>query len=291
MIKLANKWKDYVVLATGESNKLERWGNTMLLRPDPQVIWGERTTLAKYNGLHAIYTRDISGGGKWDILRQFAQEWVIEYPLGKHQLKLIVKPMGFKHTGVFPEQAVNWDLMYNLISNRSQCADCVPRVLNLFGYTGAASVACAIAGGKVVHVDAAKNMVHTCRQNAQLNGISDIRYIVDDCNKFVEREIRRGNKYDCIIMDPPSYGRGPNNEPWKLTDNICGLVSNAAQLLSDNPIFFVINSYTTGLQPSVLQNLLNIYLPSGQVQAYELALPTQEDRIILPCGCSAIWTR
>ena len=291
MIKLADKWKDYTVVATGNGNKLENWAGVVLLRPDPQVVWKEPFALDEYKGLNAIYCRDNTGGGKWDVRLPFKEEWTISYKLsGIKVVKLLVRPMGFKHTGVFPEQAVNWDVMYKLISDRiSIDPNKRPSILNLFGYTGAASVACALAGAKTTHVDAAKNMVGICKQNAQLNGINDIRYIVDDCNKFVEREVKRGNKYDGIIMDPPSYGRGPNNEPWKLTENIFDFVQNTAKLLSQQPLFFLLNSYTTGLQPSVLQNILNINLPKGVCDACELAIPTLQRGVVLPCGCSGLW--
>jgi len=334
MIKLADKWKDYTILGTGGGSKLEDWDGVVLLRPDPQVIWGDVTPLMHHKGLNAVYYRDSTGGGLWDIKKPFKDEWTIKYNLaGKTMMSIVVKPMGFKHTGVFPEQAINWDTMYGLIKGRlsksgsdslkasdkqtstdsSKVSDNQagkdksirinkqssldssnsfdrPNILNLFGYTGVASVACAMAGAKVTHVDAAKNMVGICKQNAQANGISDIRYIVDDCNKFVEREINRGNKYDGILMDPPSYGRGPNNEPWKLTEHICDFVKNAAKLLSSDPLFVLLNSYTTGLQPSVLLNILNMNLPKGKSEAYELAIPTKQKGIILPCGCSGLWT-
>jgi len=290
MIKIADKWKDYRVIATGNGDKLEKWGSIVLLRPDPQAIWTSSFDMSKSDKIHAIYHRDSSGGGRWDIKKPFKDEWLISYCIaGAIQMKLVVKPMGFKHTGIFPEQAVNWDILYKFVSDRKTQNSTSPTVLNLFGYTGAASVACALAGAKVVHVDAAKNMVQMCKQNATINKIDNIRYIVDDCSKFVEKEHRRGNKYDAIIMDPPSFGRGPNNEPWKLIDHICGFVKNTVKLLSDNPMFVLINSYTTGLQTAVLQNILTLNLPQGNIQSYELALPTQDRGLILPCGCSGMW--
>lgn len=280
-----DKWRDYEILATGGGEKLERWGKVVLLRPDPQAIWSAPFDLAKYDGLNARYLRSESGGGRWQVYRAFPQEWQIAYG----DLKFLIKPMGFKHTGLFPEQALNWDKMTALVKDRGGR----PRILNLFGYTGGASVALAKAGAKVTHVDAAKNMVDRCRRNAQLSGCPEdgVRYIVDDCNKFVAREIKRGNFYDGVLMDPPSYGRGPNGEMWKLEDSVCALVESAARVLSDDPLFFLINSYTTGLQPTVLENILKIYLPQGKASAYEVTLPTKDRGINLPCGCSGMWER
>lgn len=280
-----DKWKDYELIATGNGEKLERWGDVILLRPDPQAIWPAPFDLSRYHGLNARYVRSSSGGGRWDVLRPFPNEWTISYG----DLRFLIKPMGFKHTGLFPEQAYNWDVMSALV----RAADDRPKVLNLFGYTGGASVALAAAGARVTHVDAAKNMVERCRRNAELSECpSDgIRYIVDDCNKFVAREKRRGNVYDGILMDPPSYGRGPNGEMWRLEDNVCDLVAAAAELLSDRPLFFLINSYTTGLQPTVLENILRVSLPEGRVRAYELTLPTSDRGISLPCGCTGVWER
>lgn len=280
-----DKWKDYELIATGNGEKLERWGDVILLRPDPQAIWPAPFDLSRYHGLNARYVRSSSGGGRWDVLRPFSNEWTISYG----DLRFLIKPMGFKHTGLFPEQAYNWDVMSALV----RAAGDRPKVLNLFGYTGGASVALAAAGARVTHVDAAKNMVERCRRNAELSECpSDgIRYIVDDCNKFVAREKRRGNVYDGILMDPPSYGRGPNGEMWRLEDNVCDLVAAAAELLSDRPLFFLINSYTTGLQPTVLENILRVSLPEGRVRAYELTLPTSDRGISLPCGCTGVWER
>ena len=280
-----DKWKDYELIATGNGEKLERWGDVILLRPDPQAIWPAPFDLSRYHGLNARYVRSSSGGGRWDVLRPFLNEWTISYG----DLRFLIKPMGFKHTGLFPEQAYNWDVMSALV----RAAGDRPKVLHLFGYTGGASVALAAAGARVTHVDAAKNMVERCRRNAELSECpSDgIRYIVDDCNKFVAREKRRGNVYDGILMDPPSYGRGPNGEMWRLEDNVCDLVAAAAELLSDRPLFFLINSYTTGLQPTVLENILRVSLPEGRVRAYELTLPTSDRGISLPCGCTGVWER
>lgn len=276
-------WTDYEIIATGGGEKLERWGSVILLRPDPQAIWDAPFDLAKYKGLNAQYIRSESGGGRWQTFKPFPQEWKISY----RDLKFLIKPMGFKHTGLFPEQAYNWDVMTELVKQRGGR----PKILNLFGYTGGASVALAKAGAQITHVDAAKNMVERCKQNAELSGCpSDgIRYIVDDCNKFVAREIKRGNHYDGVLMDPPSYGRGPNGEMWKLEDSVCALVEQTAKVLSDKPLFFLINSYTTGLQPTVLENILKIYMPSGNVSAYEVTLPTNDRNISLPCGCSGLW--
>ena len=283
-MKYSINWKDYSVISTGDGYKLERWGEIILLRPDPQVIWKSTFDMQKYPGLHAVYKRSSSGGGKWEYLKPMPAEWDINYG----ELKFKIKPMGFKHTGLFPEQAVNWDLMTNLIKNAGREIS----VLNLFAYTGGATVACAKAGASVCHVDASKGMVERAGENARLSGLKDakIRYIIDDCKKFVQREIRRGRKYDAIIMDPPSYGRGPNGEMWKLEDEISGLVDLCTQVLSDNPLFFLINSYTTGLQPQVMKNILMLALKDkkGKFDAYEVGLPT-EDGLVLPCGCGGIY--
>lgn len=279
-------WKDYSVIATGNGYKLERWADVVLLRPDPQVIWETSVDMDGYKGLSAKYIRSETGGGRWLIKGKMPQEWTVSYK----DLKFKIKPMGFKHTGLFPEQAVNWDLMTDLIKK----ADREINVLNLFAYTGGATVACAKAGAKVCHVDAAKGMVERAGENVRLSGIGDgkVRYIIDDCKKFVEREIRRGRKYDAIIMDPPSYGRGPGGEMWKLENELFSLVKLCANVLSDNPLFVLINSYTTGLQPQVLKNILSITIANergGKVEAYEVGLNTQEKGVILPCGNSGIW--
>jgi len=257
------------------------------LRPDPQVIWPASFDLASYKGLNALYKRSSSGGGQWKTLKHFPDEWTINY--GK--LKFGIKPMGFKHVGLFPEQAANWDLMTELIK-AAKAKDPMRefKVLNLFAYTGGASVACAAAGASVTHVDAAKGMIERAGENARLSGVKGIRLIVDDCFKFVSREIKRGNKYDAVIMDPPSFGRGPTGETWKIEDNLFDLVKLTAGVLSNNPLFFLINSYTTGLQPIVIDNILNLALKGfkGTHKGYELALPTDEG-ILLPCGCSGLW--
>ena len=246
----AAEWKDYSVIATGDGYKLERWAGVTLLRPDPQVIWKSSVDMDGYKGLAAKYIRSETGGGKWLIKGKMPESWTVTYK----DLKFKIKPMGFKHTGLFPEQAVNWDLMTDLIKK----ADREINVLNLFAYTGGATVACAKAGAKVCHVDAAKGMVERAGENVRLSDVGEgkVRYIIDDCKKFVEREIRRGRKYDAIIMDPPSYGRGPNGEMWKLENELYSFVELCSKVLSDNPLFVLINSYTTGLQPQVLKNIL-----------------------------------
>ena len=282
----AAEWKDYTVIATGNGYKLERWADVTLLRPDPQVIWKSRIDLDGYKGLSAKYLRSETGGGRWLIKGKMPESWTVTYK----DLKFKIKPMGFKHTGLFPEQAVNWDMMTELIKNANREIN----VLNLFAYTGGATVACAKSGAKVCHVDAAKGMVERAGENVRLSGIGDgkVRYIIDDCKKFVEREIRRGRKYDAIIMDPPSYGRGPSGEMWKLENELFSFVELCSKVLSDNPLFVLINSYTTGLQPQVLKNILALTIANergGNIDAYEVGLKTQERGVILPCGNSGIW--
>ena len=283
-MKIANEWKDYKVLATGDGEKLENWNGVILLRPDPQVIWHSKSNLSKYKGLNAWYHRSETGGGAWEYKKKTPEEWTVSYK----NLKFSLKTMGFKHTGLFPEQAYNWDRMTDLIKNAGRPIS----VLNLFGYTGGATVACAAAGASVCHVDAAKNMVDRCKENVRISGLEDkpVRYIVDDCTKFVNREIRRGHKYDAIIMDPPSYGRGSNGEVWKLEENLYDFVALCKQVLSDKPLFVLINSYTTGLGATVLENILNLTLADfkGKAEAYELCLPTEEG-IMLPCGTSGMF--
>ena len=285
-MRTVDDWQDYKIIATSDGMKLERWKEVTLLRPDPQVIWkGE--DLYGYKGIHAVYKRSDKGGGGWEIRNAFPAEWEIAY----RDLKFKIKPMGFKHTGLFPEQAVNWNAMRALIE-KAKASGREVKILNLFAYTGGASVACAKSGALVTHVDAAKGMVERAGENARLSGVtSGIRYIVDDCMKFVAREIRRGNKYDAIIMDPPSYGRGPNGETWKIEENLFSFVCECVKLLCENPLFFLINSYTTGLQPEVLKNILTLTLKGfeGKVEAYEVGIPTEEG-INLPCGCSGLFT-
>lgn len=284
-MKLAKDWKDYEIIATGNKEKLERWGNVYLLRPDPQIIWKTDKNLRKETKLNAHYHRTKTGGGGWEKIKNFPEEWIIGYK----KLRFQIKPMGFKHTGLFPEQAYNWDRMIDLISNAKRNIN----VLNLFAYTGGATVACASAGASVCHVDAAKNMVERAKTNAKLSGLATapIRYIVDDCRKFIEREIKRGHKYDAIIMDPPSYGRGASGEVWNLEDNLYDFVALATKVLSDKPLFVLINSYTTGLGATVLENILNVLLKDfkGRTEAYELCLPTNEKGVLLPCGTSGIF--
>ena len=282
-MKIAENWKDYTILATGDGYKLERWKNVVLLRPDPQVIWKAQRDLFSYPEINAVYKRSDRGGGAWEYKKPMPDEWTVGY----RDLTFKVKPMGFKHTGLFPEQAVNWDFMSSLIRGAGRPV----KVLNLFAYTGGATVACAKAGAEVAHVDAAKGMVERAGENARLSGIaSGIRYIVDDCKKFVQREIRRGNRYDAVIMDPPSYGRGPGGEMWKIEESLFPFVELCEKVLSDDPLFFLINSYTTGLQPMVLHNILKLCLKGrkGQIDAYEVGIATEEG-IPLPCGAGGIF--
>lgn len=280
----AKGWEDYRVLATSDGEKLEKWNDVYLLRPDPQVIWHTDKKLSDFPKLNARYNRSSSGGGSWEILRPFKSEWIIRWK----ELKFIIKPMGFKHVGLFPEQSVNWEKCMAIINGKPL------KVLNLFAYTGGATVACAKAGAYVTHVDAAKGMVERAKQNAALCELKSdsVRYIVDDCKKFVMREIKRGNRYDAIIMDPPSYGRGPGGELWKLEDNLFELVKLTKEVLVSDPEFYLINSYTTGLQPSVLDNILSLIMGEygGTHEGYEVCLPTDEG-IVLPCGCSGMWRR
>jgi len=283
-MKIAEGWKDYSVIATGDGLKLERWKDVILLRPDPQIIWPSQFDLESYPNLNAVYRRSEKGGGEWETKKPFPKEWDIAYK----DLKFKIRPMGFKHTGLFPEQAVNWDIMSSLIKSAGRPIS----VLNLFAYTGGATVACAAAGASVCHVDAAKGMVERAGDNIRVSNLKDanVRFIIDDCIKFVEREIRRGRKYDAIIMDPPSYGRGPNGEMWKIETELYNLVNICVGVLTDNPLFFLINSYTTGLQPMVLKNILTLCMKNykGRIEAYEVGLPTEE-KIMLPCGAGGIF--
>ena len=283
-MRAADKWRDYSVIATGDGYKLERWGKVILLRPDPQVIWKPSVNMSAYDGLVAEYTRSESGGGHWNYYGKMPDEWTVSYD----DMTFKVKPMGFKHTGLFPEQAVNWDIMRGLIRGAGRPIS----VLNLFAYTGGATVACLNAGASVCHVDAAKGMVERAGENVRLSGLGDkpVRFIIDDCKKFVQREIRRGRTYDAIVMDPPSYGRGPNGEIWKIENELVDLVELCTRVLSDKPLFFLINSYTTGLQPQVLKNVLTIAMKGyeGETDAYEVGLPTEEG-LILPCGASGLF--
>ena len=285
----AGNWQDYELIDTSDGERLERWGKYTLVRPDPQVIWRDAKSSKLWARADASYKRSSKGGGAWSENRLPA-EWNIGYePLG---LRFVIKPMGFKHTGLFPEQAVNWEWFSELIKKAGRPI----KVLNLFGYTGAASLACASAGAEVCHVDASKGMVAWAKENAVSSGLADkpIRWLVDDCVKFVEREIRRGNHYDAIIMDPPSYGRGPGGEIWKIEDSIYDFVKLCTEVLSDDPLFYLINSYTTGLAPSVLTYMLSTEVKSkfgGTVISDEIGVPVSGNGLVLPCGASGRWCK
>ena len=282
---IADQWKDYEVIDTSCGEKLERWGRYILLRPDPQVIWKTEKNVPEWNRLNGHYHRSSKGGGEWEFFK-LPEEWTISY----RELNFRLKPFSFKHTGLFPEQAVNWDWC----SERIREAGRPVKVLNLFAYTGGATLAAASAGASVTHVDASKGMVTWAKENAAASHLEDapVRWLVDDCVKFVEREIRRGNKYDGIIMDPPSYGRGPKGEIWKIEESIYPFVELAAQLLSDDALFFLINSYTTGLQPAVLSYMLSAVIQKkrgGEVQSSEIGLPVSSNGLVLPCGATGRW--
>ena len=281
----SDKWQDYELLDASDGERLERWGKYILVRPDPQIIWKGAARHHAWKQADGVYRRSSSGGGGW-VKHKMPETWDISYG----DLKFRLKPMGFKHTGLFPEQATNWDWFSSLIKNANRPI----KVLNLFAYTGGATVAAAKAGAAVVHVDASKGMVAMAKENAQLCGLADapIRYIVDDCKKFVEREIRRGNHYDGIIMDPPSYGRGPGGEVWKLEESINELITLTAQLLSDEPLFFLVNSYTTGLSPLTMSYLLELKVRArygGVIESGELGLKVTQTGAFLPCGASSRW--
>ena len=281
----ADNWKDYELLDTSDGERLERWGDLILIRPDPQIIWKNVARHPAWKRADGVYRRSKSGGGGW-VKNDLPQAWNITYG----DLKFVLRPMGFKHTGLFPEQAANWDWFGGLIREANRPI----KVLNLFAYTGGATIAAAKAGAAVVHVDAAKGIVAQAKENAALSGLSDapIRYIVDDCKKFVEREIRRGNRYDGIIMDPPSYGRGPGGEVWKLEESIDELITLASQLLSDEPLFFLVNSYTTGLSPLTMSYLLELKVRArygGVIESGELGLKVTQTGAFLPCGASSRW--
>lgn len=285
-MRYTSDWKDYELLDCSSGERLERWGNVTLIRPDPQVIWKTPKKHPAWRRADAVYHRSNSGGGNWEIKNKIPSFWSISYG----DLNFNVKTMGFKHTGIFPEQAVNWDYTAKLIKNAGRPV----KVLNLFAYTGGATVACLKAGAEVVHVDASKGMVQWAKENAVASGVADrkVRWIVDDCVKFVQREIRRGNKYDIIIMDPPSYGRGPGGEIWKLENEVYSFVELCSQVLSDNPIMVLINSYTTGLSPAVMQYILGALIKpkfGGVAESDEIGLPVTQTGMILPCGASAIW--
>ena len=283
---LADAWKDYEVLDTSGGEKLERWGKYVLVRPDPQVIWNTPKDDPLWRKYDARYARSSTGGGKWANLR-LPEHWQVKY----RELTFNVKPMNFKHTGVFPEQAANWDFIMETIRGAGRPIN----ALNLFAYTGGATLACAAAGASVCHVDAAKGMVAWATENAKSSGLEDrpIRWIVDDCAKFVEREIRRGRRYDAIIMDPPSYGRGPSGEIWKLEENLWPFVQLVSQVLSDKPLFVIINSYTTGLAPSVVGYIMDSIFTKrfgGHSECGELGLPVKDSGLVLPCGSTGRWT-
>ena len=284
---VANNWKEYELIDASRGERLERWGDKILIRPDPQVIWDTPRSHSAWRSSDGHYTRSKSGGGSWDKAG-LPESWGIRYG----ELSFRVRPMNFKHTGLFPEQAANWDWAMEKIRSAGRHI----QVLNLFAYTGAATVACLAAGASVCHVDAAKGMVAWGKENAAASGVADggVRWIVDDCAKFVEREIRRGRRYDAIIMDPPSYGRGPGGEVWRLEDNLWDFVSLCRGVLSDDPLFVLINSYTTGLAPSVLEYISESIFTrryGGRSRSEELGLPVTESGLVLPCGASCRWER
>ncbi len=284
-MRAVNGFNDYELIDASSGEKLERWGNIILIRPDPQIIWNTPRNNPLWKNAHARYSRSNSGGGHWDKFKSVPDQWSIKY----NDLTFNLKPMGFKHTGLFPEQSVNWDLMQSLIRKRGKA-----KVLNLFGYTGAATLACAAAGAEVTHVDASKGMVLWAKDNSVASALADrpIRWLVDDCVKFVNREIRRGNKYDGIVMDPPSYGRGPSGEIWHLEDQIYDLLMLCNQLISDTPLFFLLNSYTTGLSPSVMKYLVSTVIANGKggrVECDEIGIPVTDSGLVLPCGNTAVW--
>ena len=283
---IADQWKDYEVLDTSGGEKLERWGDYLLVRPDPQVIWNTPKDLPGWRKMNGHYYRSSKGGGEWEFF-DLPKQWEIAYK----DLRFNLKPFSFKHTGLFPEQAVNWDGFSDKIKNAGRPV----KVLNLFAYTGGATLAAAAAGAAVTHVDASKGMVNWAKENAKSSGLeaAPIRWLVDDCMKFVEREIRRGNHYDGIIMDPPSYGRGPKGEIWKIEDSIYDFIKLCTQILSDAPLFFLVNSYTTGLAPAVLTYMLSTELKrfGGHVDSQEIGLPVTKTGLVLPCGASGRWEK
>ena len=287
-MKLANKWKDYEILDMANGEKLERWGNIVLIRPDPQIIWKEKIFPKEWKKANASYHRSKTGGGSWKYASNLPKSWKIKY----RDLTFNIKPMGFKHTGLFPEQAANWDWMMDKIKKEKREI----KVLNLFAYTGGATVACLAAGASVCHVDSSKGMVLWAKENVIASGLEKkpVRYIIDDVVKFVNREIRRGNKYDAIIMDPPSYGRGTKGEVWQFENNIDDLVKLCMQVLSENALFFLINSYTTGISSTVLENILRINMDKkqkGQFSSGEIGLPMTNSKLILPCGIYGRWEK
>ena len=286
-MNIADNWKDYEILDMADGEKLERWGNIFLVRPDPQIIWKEKTFPNKWKKINARYNRSKTGGGSWEYTSNLPKAWQIKY----NDLVFNIKPMGFKHTGLFPEQAVNWDWMINKIKNEKREI----KVLNLFAYTGGATVACLSAGASVCHVDSSKGMTAWAKENVISSGLEkkSVRYIVDDVFKFVNREIRRGNKYDAIIMDPPSYGRGANGEVWKFEENIDELIKLCSKVLSDDPLFFLVNSYTTGISSTVIENILkmDLKIKKGKYSCGEIGLPMTDSKLTLPCGIFAKWEK
>lgn len=280
-LRVARDWKDYEILDMANGEKLERWGNYILQRPDPQIVWQDKSFKDKWKKVDAIYHRSKKGGGHWENVNNIKASWQVKYK----DLTFNIKQMGFKHTGLFPEQAVNWDYMIDKIKNSNRKI----KVLNLFAYTGGATVACAYAGADVVHVDSSRGMVLWAKENIESSNLTDryVRFIVDDVIKFVKREIRRGNKYDAIIMDPPSFGRGANGEVWNIEESLYPLIKLCMEVLSDNPLFFLINSYTTGMSPKVLENILYMTLDKkykGKISSGEVGLPMKDSNLILPCG-------
>ncbi len=289
---IADNWKDYEVLDTSTGEKLERWGDYILVRPDPQVIWESDKKNPGWHKMNGHYHRSKAGGGEWEFF-DLPKEWQIGYK----DLRFNLKPFSFKHTGLFPEQATNWDWFSDIIKGAlAKNPDRQIKVLNLFAYTGGATLAAAAAGAAVTHVDASKGMVTWAKENAISSGLGEkpIRWLVDDCMKFVEREIRRGNKYDAIIMDPPSYGRGPKGELWKIEESIFPFIKLTSEILSNDALFFLVNSYTTGLQPAVLSYMINLAIVDkfgGHVTANEIGLPVKDTGLVLPCGASGRWER
>ena len=289
-MRYTKDWKDYELLDCSEGERLERWGKVILIRPDPQIIWNTPKEHPMWKHADARYVRSSQGGGHWEYRRELPEFWKINYK----DLTFKISPTGFKHTGLFPEQAVNWDMMREKIK-AAKAEGREVRVLNLFAYTGGATVAAASAGASVCPVDAAKGMVLWARENAELSSLNEkpIRWIVDDCKKFVEREIRRGSKYDAVILDPPSYGRGPGGEVWKLEEHVYELVSLVSEVLTDDPLFVLLNSYTTGLSASTMAYVLGSAMKKfgGKVEAEEIGLPVTQSGMALPCGSSAIWSK
>lgn len=281
---VARDWKDYEILDMANGEKLEKWKDVILVRPDPQIIWKSKSFPERWKNANARYIRSSTGGGNWDFNKKVPANWQVKYK----ELIFNIKPMGFKHTGLFPEQAVNWDWMINKIQHANRDI----KVLNLFAYTGGATIACSYAGASVCHVDSSKGMVTWAKENITSSGLQNnpVRYIIDDVVKFVSREIRRGNKYDAIIMDPPSYGRGTNGEVWKFEENISDLVELCTKVLSDRPLFFLINSYTTGISSTVLENILRLNIKAkGKLSSGELGLPMKDSNLVLPCGIFSRW--